>query len=46
MYGFIMWVALPAIGIIPALAVEEDLRRLNMREVAHSVYLEENQFMK
>ena len=33
MYGFILWCALPLIGLIPAFAVEEDLRRLNMKDV-------------
>lgn len=46
MYGFIMWVALPLIGVMPALAVREDLRRLNMKEVEKSVYLEETMIMK
>ena len=45
MYGFVLWVALPLIGIIPALAVREDLRRLNMKEVKKSVYLEEAMIM-
>jgi len=33
MYGFILWIALPIIGLIPASLVEEDLRRLNMKDV-------------
>lgn len=42
LYGFILWTALPLIGLIPAWAVREDLRRLNMKEVERSVYIEEN----
>lgn len=41
MYGFILWVALPLIGLIPALFVKEDLRRLNMKDVEKSVYIYE-----
>lgn len=33
MYGFILWIFLPLIGLIPAFLVEEDLRRLNMKDV-------------
>jgi hypothetical protein len=33
MFGFILWMGLPLIGLIPAFAVEEDLRRLNMKDV-------------
>ena len=43
MYGFILWVALPLIGLIPALFVREDLRRLNMKEVEKSVYIHEQE---
>jgi len=46
MYGFILWVALPLIGLIPALFVKEDLRRLNMKDVEKSVYLYEKSLMK
>jgi hypothetical protein len=40
-YGFILWFVLPLIGLIPALFVNEDLRRLNMKDVEKSVYFEE-----
>ncbi len=36
MYGFILWAILPLIGLIPAFLVEEDLRRLNMKDVQKS----------
>ena len=36
MYGFILWIFFPLIGLIPAFFVEEDLRRLNMKEVEKS----------
>lgn len=42
MYGFVLWIALPLIGLIPAFLVEEDLRRLNMKEVKQSEYVEES----
>lgn len=42
MYGFILWITLPLIGLIPAFLVEEDLRRLNMKEVKNSEYVEES----
>jgi len=41
MYGFIVWIALPLIALIPAFLVEEDLRRLNMKDVQKSQYIEE-----
>jgi hypothetical protein len=41
MYGFILWIFLPLVAIIPAFLVEEDLRRLNMKEVQQSQYVEE-----
>lgn len=41
MYGFILWISLPLIGLIPAFLVEEDLRRLNMKDVQKSNYVEE-----
>jgi len=44
MYGFIIWIFLPAISLIPAFLVEEDLRRLNMKEVRNSNYIEESTF--
>lgn len=46
MYGFILWICLPIIGIIPALLVEEDLRRLNMKDVKKSEYVEESTLLK
>jgi hypothetical protein len=36
MYGFMLWIFFPLIGLIPAFFVEEDLRRLNMKEVEKS----------
>jgi hypothetical protein len=42
MYGFILWIFLPAISLIPAFLVEEDLRRLNMKDVRNSIYVEES----
>ena len=41
MYGFMLWIFFPLIGLIPAFFVEEDLRRLNMKEVEKSQYVEE-----
>ena len=41
MYGFILWIAFPLIALIPAFLVEEDLRRLNMKDVQKSQYIEE-----
>jgi len=46
MYGFIIWIFLPLIGLIPAFLVEEDLRRLNMKEVEKSRYVEEAVILK
>ena len=46
MYGFILWICLPIIGIIPAILVEEDLRRLNMKDVKKSEYVEESTLLK
>ena len=45
MYGFILWISLPLIGLIPALLVLEDLRRLNMKDVRMSEYIEERTLM-
>jgi hypothetical protein len=39
--GFILWIALASAALIPAFAVEEDLRRLNLQEVTASSYVEE-----
>jgi hypothetical protein len=41
MYGFILWISLPLVALIPAFLVEEDLRRLNMKDVQQSEYVEE-----
>jgi hypothetical protein len=41
MYGFIIWIFLPLVALIPAFLVEEDLRRLNMKDVQKSQYVEE-----
>lgn len=41
MYGFILWIALPLIGLLPGFLVEEDLRRLNMKDVKKSQWVEE-----
>jgi hypothetical protein len=46
MYGFILWVVLPIIGLVPAFFVKEDLRRLNMKDVEKSVYLYEKTLLK
>ena len=37
---------LAAIAIIPSLIVKEDLRRLNMKEVQRSEYIEEAEILK
>jgi hypothetical protein len=41
LYGFILWIFLPIAALIPAFLVEEDLRRLNMKDVQKSEYVEE-----
>lgn len=41
MYGFILWIFLPLVALIPAFLVEEDLKRLNMKDVQQSQYVEE-----
>ena len=46
MYGFIIWICLPLISLIPAFLVEEDLRRLRMKEVEKSCYVEEAVILK
>ncbi len=46
MYGFILWIFLPLIGLIPAFLVEEDLRRLNMKDVKKSNYVEEKTILQ
>jgi MFS family permease len=45
MYGFILWIFMPLIGLIPAFLVEEDLRRLNLKEVKQSEYVEETELL-
>jgi hypothetical protein len=40
-YGFILWIGLTLLGLLPAFLVEEDLRRLNMKDVKKSQYVEE-----
>jgi len=46
MYGFMLWIFFPLIGLIPAYFVEEDLRRLNMKEVEKSQYVEEKTLLE
>ncbi len=46
MYGFMLWIFFPLIGLIPAFFVEEDLRRLNMKEVSISQYVEEKTLLQ
>jgi hypothetical protein len=46
MYGFMLWIFFPLIGLIPAFFVEEDLRRLNMKEVEKSQYVEEKTLLE
>lgn len=46
MYGFLLWIFLPLIGLIPAFFIEEDLRRLNMKDVGKSLYVEEAEINK
>jgi hypothetical protein len=45
MYGFILWIFLPLVALIPAFLVEEDLRRLNMKDVQKSEYFEEKDIL-
>ena len=45
MYGFILWIFLPLVALVPAFLVEEDLRRLNMKEVKKSEYFEEKDIL-
>jgi hypothetical protein len=44
--GFILWIGFPIVGLIPAFAVEEDLRRLNMKEVKESNYVTEKRLLQ
>lgn len=46
MYGFILWIFLPLVALIPAFLVEEDLRRLNMKDVKKSNYVEEKTILQ
>lgn len=41
-----IFAGLAAIAIIPSLIVKEDLRRLNMKEVQKSEYIEETDILK
>lgn len=41
MNGFILWTFMSLIGLIPAYLVEEDLKRLNLKEVKESKYEDE-----
>jgi hypothetical protein len=45
-YGFFLWIALSVVSIVPALFVEEDLRRLNMKDVKKSEYVYESALMR
>lgn len=45
LWGFVLWIGLPLIGLIPAFAVEEDLRRLNMKDVQESKYISDQTLM-
>jgi len=45
MYGFILWIFIPIVALIPAFLVDEDLRRLNMKDVRNSNYIEEKTLM-
>jgi hypothetical protein len=45
MYGFILWIFLPIVALIPAFLVKEDLRRLNMKDVQESHYVEETDIL-
>jgi hypothetical protein len=40
-YIFYVWISLALLGLIPALLVKEDLRRLNMKDVDKSEYFED-----
>ena len=44
--ALLFWGSLAIIGVIPAFFVKEDLRRLNMRDVGMSVFIEEKDLMK
>lgn len=46
LYGFILWMFLPLIALIPAFLVKEDLRRLNMKDVQKSNYVEEKTILQ
>ena len=43
--SLIFWSALSILGIIPAIFVKEDFRRLNMKEVEKSMYIEESNLL-
>ena len=40
-FTFYFWIALAVLGMIPAFLVDEDLRRLNMKNVEKSAYFED-----
>jgi hypothetical protein len=39
--GFYIWMGFAILSLIPAILVKEDLRRLNMKDVQKSLYVEE-----
>lgn len=41
MCGIILWIFLSLVFLIPAFLIEEDLRRLSMKEMKQSEYVEE-----
>ncbi len=40
--ALILWICLSILGVIPAFFVQEDFRRLNMKEARDSIFLEES----
>ena len=43
--SLIFWSILAILGVIPAIFVQEDFRRLNMKEVEKSMYIEEHNLL-
>jgi hypothetical protein len=43
--SLVFWSVLSILGIIPAIFVKEDFRRLNMKEVEKSMYIEEQKLL-
>lgn len=41
-YGFYLWMGAALLSVVPALIVKEDLRRLNMKDVSKSLYVEDS----